>query len=520
LVSRPARCQLAPDDFTALNARGSGQARPPAFALGTLNQKNHMRSRTTKLPTSAHPPAAARVARRRAAPLGGLLAAAVLVLAPATSRALPSFARQMNMQCIMCHTAFPELNSFGRQFKLSGYTMSADQSQFPPIAIMLQPSFTHTQADQVGGAAPGFGANNNWAVTQLSIFYAGRLFGPYASDLFGKDTADFLNKFGIFSQTTYDGVGKAWSWDQTELRYADTGTIAGQDALWGVYANNNPTMQDPWNSTPAWGFPFSGSGLAPGPTAATMIDGGLAGQVAGVGAYLWMNGTYYVDVGAYHTLGAHLQKSLGVDPTGEMQIAGAAPYWRLAVEEMVGDARWEFGTFGMGAAVYPGRDSSAGKDRILDLGVDTQYQISSGPHDFTGMLSFVHEKANWDASSVLGNTANAGDKLWTAKATATYLYDKTYGFDAQYFLIDGTNDTGLIADSPTGSPTSDGFVFQLDYLPFNKGTGPSFWPRSNVRLSLQYTVYNRFDGARNNYDGAGTNASANNTLYAEAWIAF
>jgi len=37
---------------------------------------------------------------------------------------------------------------------------------------------------------------------------------------------------------------------------------------------------------------------------------------------------------------------------------------------------------------------------------------------------------------------------------------------------------------------------------------------------LQYTVYNRFDGARTNYDGAGSNARANNTLYAEAWIAF
>ncbi len=93
--------------------------------------------------------------------ISGLLAIAGLLLAPATVRALPSFARQMNMQCIMCHTAFPELTEFGRQFKLSGYTMSADQSNLPPIAVMLQPSWTHTSSDQVGGAAPGFGPNNN-----------------------------------------------------------------------------------------------------------------------------------------------------------------------------------------------------------------------------------------------------------------------------------------------------------------------------------------------------------------------
>ena len=49
--------------------------------------------------------------------------------------------------------------------------------------------------------------------------------------------------------------------------------------------NNNPTMSDLWNSTPAWGYPFTTSPLAPTPAAATIIDGGLAQQVAGLGAY-------------------------------------------------------------------------------------------------------------------------------------------------------------------------------------------------------------------------------------------
>ena len=38
--------------------------------------------------------------------------------------AIPSFARQMNMPCSSCHTIFPELNSFGRAFKLNGYTLT------------------------------------------------------------------------------------------------------------------------------------------------------------------------------------------------------------------------------------------------------------------------------------------------------------------------------------------------------------------------------------------------------------
>src|SRR5476649_1435688 len=63
-------------------------------------------------------------------------------------RALPSFARQLKMSCIACHTEFPVLNEFGRQFKLNGYTLSAGSFSLPPIAVMLQPSFTQTQSGQ------------------------------------------------------------------------------------------------------------------------------------------------------------------------------------------------------------------------------------------------------------------------------------------------------------------------------------------------------------------------------------
>jgi len=75
-----------------------------------------------------------------------------------------------SLQCTACHTEFPVLNQFGRQFKLSGYTAAADTPfNFLPLAVMLQPSFTNTQKAQQGGAAPGFGDNNNGALTQASI---------------------------------------------------------------------------------------------------------------------------------------------------------------------------------------------------------------------------------------------------------------------------------------------------------------------------------------------------------------
>ncbi len=443
-----------------------------------------------------------------------------LALAPLAAEAVPSFARQMDMQCIACHTEFPLLNNFGRLFKLSGYTLSVGQSELPPIAVMLQPSFTHTQQGQAGGAAPGFKDNNNPALTQASLFYAGRLFGPYATNLFGPDGAAIANKFGVFIQATDDGVAKQWHWDNTELRFASTGEVAGLPVTYGVYANNNPMMQDAWNSTPAWGFPFTGSSLAPTPAAAPLLQGGLAQQVGGVGAYALVAESYYIDVGGYQALNSQFQKSVGIDPTGQTQLAGTAPYWRAAYTKTVNNSSFEIGTFGLVANTFPGRDSSAGQDRMADIGIDAQAQTSFDQHDFTAMLTWINERENWNASQTLGNTTNSADNLHSFKATVDYLYDKTCGGAVQLFSVDGSTDPLLYGGSATGSPRSNGMVLQLNYLPFNKAGGPALWPRSNVKFSLQYTIYRCFDGASRNYDGLGHNASDNNTLYLEAWIAF
>ena len=42
---------------------------------------------------------------------------------PITSSAIPAFARKTNMACSSCHTAWPVLNAFGRQYKEHGYRL-------------------------------------------------------------------------------------------------------------------------------------------------------------------------------------------------------------------------------------------------------------------------------------------------------------------------------------------------------------------------------------------------------------
>lgn len=445
----------------------------------------------------------------------------VVAVAP-QARAVPSFARQTGMPCTACHTEFPQLTPFGRQFKLNGYTMSANQTELPPLAVMFQglPGFTHTEkAQPEEDVPPGFHDNNNVSVNQMSFFYAGRLLGPYAEKLAGETVGDVLDKIGTFVQGTWDGVSGDWAWDNMEVRFADSTKVADTPVVVGAYLNNNPTMQDLWNTTPAWGFPFSSSSLAPAPAAAPLLAGGLGQQVVGLGMYTMVANLVYLETGAYHQVSAGTQRALGSDTEGQTKVADFALYWRLALEKSFGQHNFEVGTYGLQARLLPGGDRTAGKDTAWDQGVDAQYQFLGEEHDFTLLANWLNQNQQVPASLAQGGAEHRHGRLWTASLTGEYLYDDTYGLDVQYFDTQGSRDA-LLYGPRTGRPGSDGWMFQLNWLPINKKGGPSFWPYSNVKLSLQYVLYRQFDGASQNFDGTGRAAHDNNTLYLEAWVAF
>ena len=429
--------------------------------------------------------------------------AAIFLAASVPAHAVPSFARQTGLQCGACHTAYPQLNEFGRTFKLNSYSIEGGDSKLPRLAFMAQPSFTHTEKSQSGGAAPHFNANDNGALSQASIFYGGKIVG----------------NLGAFSQFTYNGVSDRFAIDNTDIRWSGTSSIAGSDVVYGITLNNNPTVEDLWNSTPAWGFPFASSDLAPGPAASTLIDGGLAQQVAGLGGYALWNDMIYAQIAGYRSLSAQTQTMLGVSPAGEAEISQTMPYWRLALQHTWGNHYLSGGTFGLIADTFPGRVETAGTDRRRDLGLDAQYQYTGDKSDLSVLVRWVDERADWNASLPLTNTSNAHDTLRTLSATVSYLYDKTYGVDLGYVGIRGNADAALYG-SRTGSPDTNQFVVQFDYLPFNRDGGPALWQWFNPKLILQYTAYSKFDGSHSNFDGNGRNASDNNTLYAMVWLPF
>ena len=263
---------------------------------------------------------------------------------------VPSFARQTGFPCKSCHMNPPELTPLGRAFKLNGYTMagkptvtskgSGNESPLNiletfPLSVLFDTSFTSIKSPQPI-AQDATTQNGSFEFPQqASLFLA----GAWATHL------------GSFVQVTYTSQDDHFTWDNSDIRYANSTKLFNKDLTFGITLNNNPTVEDLWNNTPAWGFPWVGSDWAPGPTAGAIINGPLAQDVAGLGAYAMFDNHLYIAGTMYRSahIGAPLPNT-GQDGSGNpltYNIRGVAPYWRVAWQETMKHNYLEVGTYGM-----------------------------------------------------------------------------------------------------------------------------------------------------------------------------
>jgi hypothetical protein len=481
-------------------------------------------------------------------------------LAP-SAQALPSFARQTGQPCGTCHTDYPALTPFGRRFKLLGYTTGGGQFRttpfssneardvqaeynkllnyaepvkappqplvdansrdwVPPISAMAIIGFTHTQADQPSPQDP-FNPNNNIVYSPFSVFWGGAI----------------TNNIGAFAQVTYNNPGSVatpitspflhtWTWDNTDVRFAGTASIGPLDIIYGITANNNPSVQDLWNTTPAWGFPYAASTLAPTPATGTIIEGAFAAHVAGVGAYTMINDLLYLEVTGYKTLNFSTQNALGTDPFGAPGLLGnVSPYWRAALEPHWGRHTLMIGTFGMYTEIHPwliapinfstAVDTLA--DKFTDIGFDSQYQYQGDNFWVTLRGSYIREFQRLDSSFASMAAFNPTNLLNSLKLQASLALgdDNRLVLTGQFFDVWGTPDANLFSVAngfANNVPNSNGFITEIAYIPY--GASKSFgWPWFNARIGLQYIYYNKFNGTT-------VAAQDNNTLFLHAWLAF
>lgn len=431
---------------------------------------------------------------------------AIALFTSSLAEAVPSFSRQTGESCSQCHTQSfgPNLTPHGRDFKLGGYTQgggSGTDAQLPPVSAMIMGSFTNTRKDQEGGFdQPGYNKNNNFTFDEASLFYAGKIYG----------------KVGAFSQLTYDGYSDRLALDNTDIRFADDMDIGNIPVNYGITVNNNPTVQDLWNTT-AWGFPYTESALQPGIGASSLVDGAFGTQVGGATAYTMINNLLYLEAGGYASLANNMQKGLGVADAGQQQIDGAAPYWRAALQQDWKGHYFSLGHYGMIADVFPGRDRSNGSDHYTDVAVDATYQFMGNlKHIFETKTAYIYEDQRLTASRLAGSVDSIGKTyLTTFKFNTAYTFDQTYGVTFGYNRVTGSHDANLYSSTNgyySTRPNSEYYTAELVYVPFGKTTS-TLAPWLNLRTSLQYIGYSKFNGANDK-------ASQNNTFMINGWLMF
>ncbi|MDE2111991.1 MAG: hypothetical protein KGJ79_12675 [Alphaproteobacteria bacterium] len=442
--------------------------------------------------------------------VGFAVTIAAMWLTSSSAYALASFSRQTGVPCSSCHTSFPETTAFGRAFKLNGYTTSNDSLllkqedtdrspglgllQVFPMSVSVRTSLVSTSRSVPGSQDP-----STEFPQQLNIWLAGQI-TPH---------------IGTYIQLTYSENGDHLGLDNSDVRYVGTETtLGGESLIWGIDANNDPTFEDLWNSTPGYGFPFAtpdSAGFMPGPS--TMIDGTLGHHVIGIGPYaMWANHLYgLVEVYRSENIGEP-QPETGTG-AGDINVQAVAPYWRFAWQENLGRySYFEIGTYGIYLKTYPGAISGP-TDRYVDVAGDMTYELTLPNSDlFVLHSTYIHESTQLSASFAAGSVSQTSDDLNTFRADASYHFGNKLSFTAGTFFTWGTRDilrypTGALTGYSNGSPDNGGYVLQAAY-----------WPWQNLELGVQYRGFTKFNGANSNYDGAGRNAADNNTFYAFVWL--
>ena len=161
--------------------------------------------------------------------LTALVALVGSVFAPKSAEAVPAFARQAGVPCYSCHYQYiPKLNSFGREFKLGGYTQTAqeliedDGISIPPVAnigfIMKYRYLMDSNKDSSGTKVGN--ERGQWELyDEAAVWFAGRMAenwglavefpGPSVSTkiVYSKDFGGTQGGFTVF-QT--DALGAAF----------------------------------------------------------------------------------------------------------------------------------------------------------------------------------------------------------------------------------------------------------------------------------------------------------------------
>lgn len=259
------------------------------------------------------------------------------------------------------------------------------------------------------------------------------------------------------------------------------------------------------------------------------MSGALAGNSIGYTAYAWYQNAFYLEAGAYNTLSPWTLARFGNDYVIGSTTA-PAPYLRTAYEWQWHGNAAHIGAMFLHADVNPSTgvpyqtSGANGSDAYTDYAFDAGYQfLGDGSHIVTAQTIFTHENQNLRATAS-GSGLAAKYSLNQVRTNVSYWYQNTYGVTLGWQKTWGPANPllypqGPLSGSANNKPDSNAFIIEADWVPFGKDNSFAA-PFVNLKLGVQYIAYTQFNGASRNYDGAGRNASDNNTLLLLAWMIF
>ena len=258
---------------------------------------------------------------------------------------------------------------FGRRFKLGAYQLRAATGKDRRLRWRCSPGSRILQAPQPGGPRPRLRREQRLGDAADEPVYRRRASHPISAP-------------SSRAPTTASGAGSHW--DNTDIRYANE-TKFDQDLtlLWGIDLNNSPTVQDVWNTTPAWRLSVSSPRpwrrpRRPDPLSSRSSGSRCSGLAATPG---WTTCSIPSSADTARSRSRRRRRSASVRRArarspASRPIGGSWPK-RHRHHSL------EIGTFGLsGAGLSDG--AVASRDGLFtDVGIDAQYQFLGDPNMVT-----------------------------------------------------------------------------------------------------------------------------------------
>ncbi len=383
-----------------------------------------------------------------------LFAAFVLVGAYFAPRAeaVPPFARQTGTACFGCHYQYiPQLNAFGRSFKLGGFTQTA-QDTIKDEGLDLNPNLNlgvMIGSQLTYGSTSGATGNNTgqWNIGGDASLFAG---GRVGTDM------------GALAEIT-DGESNGGLVASTKFIYShDFGGVNGGLALYRTTSGGPAYSMDLFNTgstqnTFGW---FSGN---------TFFQGLGAGIGAAEGLNLFAgNSLFFANVGLFAPVDGGTTYNAGLN---------LADYYRVAFTPSVGGADLMIGFQGTAGRVTVNQNgATSGPDAELRIDMNSWTVDAQAQMDISGMPTQI-TAAYGAVPNIGGNSCQpglsyncAGQDISGFDITGSMAFTRIFGAKAAYALINNV----------AGSTVND------------NGIGVGVWANvaQNVRLTVEQWWYN------------------------------